>query len=340
MDESSAAYHTREFLETCSPTKAKQISQLLDLQEQHLKLKKQYQEEQARLESEHHKRCNQLYTKRYKIINESRPQITLKTDNTLLKDSATTISNDQNISDFWLKVLKSNPVTKWAITEEDEAALKFLRDIRLELIDMYEFSVIFDFDSNHFFSNKSLTKTFHYERDPDDYTGDLVYADATGDTIDWKEGWSLVSMVVMNEKTKEGMLPLFIRTLLWFSANYGFMCLAVDSEDPISVPSFFKFFNTVKNSASEEDESRENSDDGELSESDDYDEKEQEQEDDDEDESEEDNSDEQDNDLLETHFEIGEELKESIIPYAIHWYTGVARLFEDSEDDDADEARQ
>jgi nucleosome assembly protein 1-like 1 len=45
-----------------------------------------------------------------------------------------------------------------------------------------------------------------------------------------------------------------------------------------------------------------------------------------------------DNDFqLEFHFELGEELKEGLIPYALYWYTGEAELDESDDEDDTDE---
>jgi nucleosome assembly protein 1-like 1 len=37
---------------------------------------------------------------------------------------------------------------------------------------------------------------------------------------------------------------------------------------------------------------------------------------------------------LYTHFELGEEFKDTIIPHALYWYTGEAALDESSDDGD------
>lgn len=37
-------------------------------------------------------------------------------------------------------------------------------------------------------------------------------------------------------------------------------------------------------------------------------------------------------------FELGEEIKNSLVPYAVHWYTGEALLFEDDEGENEDES--
>ena len=41
--------------------------------------------------------------------------------------------------------------------------------------------------------------------------------------------------------------------------------------------------------------------------------------------------------LLELDFDYGEVFKDKVIPYAVHWYTGEARLYEDEDDDDEDD---
>lgn len=40
--------------------------------------------------------------------------------------------------------------------------------------------------------------------------------------------------------------------------------------------------------------------------------------------------------LLELDFDYGELFKDKVIPYAVHWYTGEAKLYEDDDDDDDD----
>ncbi len=41
--------------------------------------------------------------------------------------------------------------------------------------------------------------------------------------------------------------------------------------------------------------------------------------------------------LLELDFDYGEVFKDKVIPYAVHWYTGEARLYEDDDDDEEDD---
>lgn len=41
--------------------------------------------------------------------------------------------------------------------------------------------------------------------------------------------------------------------------------------------------------------------------------------------------------LLELDFDYGEVFKEKVIPYAVHWYTGEAALYEDADDDDSED---
>lgn len=41
--------------------------------------------------------------------------------------------------------------------------------------------------------------------------------------------------------------------------------------------------------------------------------------------------------LLETHYDIGETMKDSVIPFAVRWYTGEAAPDESDDDDDDDD---
>ncbi|KAJ2520364.1 histone chaperone [Coemansia sp. RSA 2049] len=89
------------------------------------------------------------------------------------------------IPEFWLTALKNHPSLAELITERDEEALKFLRDIRLVYLDETPgFRLEFSFGANPFFSNETLTKTYVY--DQDELAGALEFSHAQGSEIDWK----------------------------------------------------------------------------------------------------------------------------------------------------------
>ena len=55
------------------------------------------------------------------------------------------------------------------ITERDEAALKFLKDIKsIRILEPVGFKLEFYFDPNPYFKNSVLTKTYHVIEDDDD----------------------------------------------------------------------------------------------------------------------------------------------------------------------------
>jgi nucleosome assembly protein 1-like 1 len=80
------------------------------------------------------------------------------------------------------------------ITDRDEAALKSLTDVRMEYLDRPGFRLIFEFEENEFFTNKTITKTYFYQEE-NGYGGDFIYDHAEGDKIDWKTGKDLTVRV-------------------------------------------------------------------------------------------------------------------------------------------------
>ncbi|KAJ2844640.1 histone chaperone, partial [Coemansia brasiliensis] len=91
----------------------------------------------------------------------------------------------KGIPDFWLTTLNNHPQLAELITERDEEAIKYLRDIRLGyLSDQPGFKLEFEFAENPFFTNSVLSKTYVYEQS--DVAGDLEFGSATGTEIDWK----------------------------------------------------------------------------------------------------------------------------------------------------------
>ena len=64
--------------------------------------------------------------------------------------------------DFWLNALKNNDVLSEEITERDEGALKYLKDIKWSRIENPKgFKLDFYFNTNPYFKNTILTKTYH-----------------------------------------------------------------------------------------------------------------------------------------------------------------------------------
>ncbi|KAJ1983387.1 histone chaperone [Dimargaris verticillata] len=86
--------------------------------------------------------------------------------------------------------MKNHPQLDEMITERDQEALKHLTNIGLEYLDdTHAFRLNFEFAANDYFTNKVLTKTYHYQTNAD--IGDIVFHRAEGDTIQWKDGKDL-----------------------------------------------------------------------------------------------------------------------------------------------------
>lgn len=86
----------------------------------------------------------------------------------------------KGVPQFWLTVLQNNNFVGSSVYEEDEDALTYLRDIRYSELegDSEGFTLTFHFAENPYFSNTTLTKTYHMEQD--ELLGELQYDHATG----------------------------------------------------------------------------------------------------------------------------------------------------------------
>ncbi|XP_052109170.1 nucleosome assembly protein 1;3-like [Arachis duranensis] len=69
---------------------------------------------------------------------------------------------EKGVPAFWLNAMKNNEVLTEKISERDEGALKFLKDIKWSRIDNPNgFKLEFYFDTNPYFTNTVLTKIYH-----------------------------------------------------------------------------------------------------------------------------------------------------------------------------------
>jgi len=165
------------------------------------------------------------------------------------------------------------------ITDRDEAALKYLTDVRMEYLDKPGFRLIFEFAENDFFTNKTITKTYFYQN-VSGYGGDFIYDHAEGTKIDWKAGKDLTvrieSKKQRNKNTKQTRVV----------------------KKTVPTESFFNFFNPPV-APTEEDDDDAASDIEER---------------------------------LELDYQLGEDIKEKLIPRAVDWFTGEALQFEELDD--------
>ncbi|CAL9188496.1 unnamed protein product [Musa hybrid cultivar] len=196
--QSLAGKHT-DVLETLSAAVRKRVEVLREIQNQHDELEAKFFEERAVLEAKYQKLYEPLYTKRYEIVNGVVEVDGIKNESsveTLAEDKA---SEEKGVPDFWLTALKTNEVLAEEIQERDEEALKYLKDIKWCRIDNPKgFKLDFFFNSNPYFKNSVLTKTYHMidEHEP-------ILEKAIGTDIEWFPG-KCVTQKIVKKKPKKG----------------------------------------------------------------------------------------------------------------------------------------
>eukprot|EP00258_Populus_trichocarpa_P015421 XP_006371979.1 nucleosome assembly protein 1;2 isoform X2 [Populus trichocarpa] len=186
-----------ELLENLSPTVRKRVEDLRGIQSQHDELEAKFFEERAALEAKYQKLYQPLYTKRYEIVNGVAE---FETKNEAAMDQeGEKAAEEKGVPDFWLVAMKNNEVLAEEITERDEGALKYLKDIKWHRIeDPKGFKLEFFFDSNPYFKNYVLTKTYHMidEDEP-------ILEKAIGTEIEWYPGKCLTQKL-LKKKPKKG----------------------------------------------------------------------------------------------------------------------------------------
>jgi len=215
------------YIESLPPQVRKRVAGLKGVQKEHAKLEAEFQEEVLALEKRFFAKYSPLYEKRAAIVNgEAEPtedEIKLgeeddeedEDDEETEKSKATTEESadaTKGIPEFWLSAMKNSSLAE-TITDRDEAALKDLTNIKMEYLDKPGFRLIFEFSSNEFFDNKSITKTYFYQEESG-YGGDFIYDHAEGDKINWKEGKDLTMKV--ESKKQRNKSKCYLRTPLTF----------------------------------------------------------------------------------------------------------------------------
>lgn len=292
---------------------------LKGVQKEHAKLEAKFQEEVLELEKKYFAKFTPLYQKRSDIISgksepsdaditagnqdneddEGKPIIKTEAD----PDEEEDKTPMSGIPEFWLTAMKNEPNLAETITDEDEGALKHLTDIRMEYLDKPGFRLIFDFSENEYFSNKTITKTYFYQDEPA-YGGDFVYDHADGDKIQWKSDKDLTVKIEtkrQRNKSESRAEPSLSRSALTETATDTKQTRVVKKSVPTD--SFFNFFDPPQPAGDEDEEDEP-----------------------------------EDNEArIELDYNIGEDIKEKLIPHAIDWFTGEAAQFEHLMDD-ADDA--
>lgn len=282
------------YIESLPPQVKRRVSGLKGIQKEHSKLEAEFQEEVLQLEKKYFAKFTPLYVKRAGIVNgASEPTeeeiLAGEEDEEEDEEEAEKPKEDASaeavngIPEFWLSAMKNQISLAEMITDRDEGALKHLTDIRMEYLDKPGFRLIFEFDENEYFTNKTISKTYFYQSESG-YGGDFIYDHAEGDKINWKSEKDLTVRVEQkkqrNKNTKQTRIV----------------------KKTVPTDSFFNFFSPPEPPAEDDDDAASDIED-----------------------------------RLELDYQLGEDIKEKLIPRAIDWFTGEALAYEEIDEDDFNE---
>ena len=209
------------YIESLPAPVRRRVAGLKGVQKEHSKLEAQFQEEVLELEKKYFAKFTPLYQKRAQIVNgaaepseqeviagkqaeeEDDETESSKVEVSETDESATGI---RGIPEFWLSAMKNQISLAELITDDDQAALKSLTDIRMEYLERPGFRLIFEFADNDFFTNKIITKTYYYQEESG-YGGDFIYDHADGDKINWKGDKDLTVRIESKKQRNKSELP-------------------------------------------------------------------------------------------------------------------------------------
>ncbi|KAL8230282.1 hypothetical protein R6Q57_000060 [Mikania cordata] len=185
-----------DVLESLSPAVRKRVEVLREIQSEHDELEAKFFEERAALEAKYQKLYAPLYSKRYDIVNGVEGDAANDESAMEADDKA---KEEKGVPSFWLNAMKNNEILVEEISERDEEALKYLKDIKwCRIDDPKGFKLEFFFDTNPFFKNSVLTKTYHMIDDDEP-----ILEKAIGTEIEWLPGKCLTQKI-LKKKPKKG----------------------------------------------------------------------------------------------------------------------------------------
>lgn len=187
-----------DVLETLTPIVRKRVEALQELQGQHDEIEAKFFEERAALEAKYQKLYEPFYSKRYEIVNGV-VEVEGVTNETTKEQGEEKAAEEKGVPNFWLTALKTHEVLEEVITESDEGALKYLKDIRWTRVDDPKgFKLEFFFDANPYFKNEVLTKIYHMIEEDEP-----ILEKAIGTEIEWYPGKCLTQKI-LKKKPKKG----------------------------------------------------------------------------------------------------------------------------------------
>ncbi|KAI5080054.1 hypothetical protein GOP47_0005533 [Adiantum capillus-veneris] len=196
----SLAGEQSSLLDSLAPNVRKRVFVLQEIQGQYDELEQKFFEERAALEARYQKLYEPLYLKRYEIVNGITEAEGVVEEEVVKSDaSAEQKEAATGVPEFWLNAMKTNERLAIQITDRDEEALKFLKDIRWSKVeDPKGFKLEFLFDNNPFFKNTTLSKEYHMIEEDEP-----ILERAVGTEIEWNAGKNLTQKV-MRKKVKKG----------------------------------------------------------------------------------------------------------------------------------------
>jgi len=209
-----------------------------------------------------------------------------------------------SLKGFWLQAMKNLPALEDQIEEWDEPVLEYLSDIKRTNLDPSDsqkgFRITFDFVENPYFANDVLWKEY-YTKESSPYTGEIDTTEIKVSAIDWKPGKN-VTVETLKKKVKGGGAKKAKQK-------------AKETAEPRD--SFFRnFFRHLKPDMPVPDDV--NIGEHQLEESDEEDEDMMEL-------------------LMEHDYDIGVSIRDSLIPFAVRWYTGEARVDDEYDEEEEEE---
>ncbi|XVF25132.1 hypothetical protein REPUB_Repub13aG0187500 [Reevesia pubescens] len=188
-----------DVIDTLSHSVRKRVEVLREIQSEHDELEKKFFEERAALEAKYQKLYEPLYTKRYEIVNGV-IKVEGEKNEAVIDEEGDKGVEEKGVPDFWLTAMKTNDILAEEISERDDGALKYLKDIKwCRIEDPKGFKLDFFFDSNPYFKNSVLTKTYHMVDDENE----PILEKAIGTKIEWYPGKCLTQKV-LKKKPKKG----------------------------------------------------------------------------------------------------------------------------------------
>jgi len=204
-----------------TPSVDKRVRYLRNVQHEHAKLQAEFRKAYHALEVQWAAKFNAIYEKRAACVtgtyepkddeavwkhDEEEDEEGNKVEPELAPEPTPALTG---IPNFWLNALYHDPSINEVIEEHDLAVLKFLKDIKCELLDGERkgFRLSFAFDKNEFFTNDVLTKTFDFDFDVEEGSDHFDFetvSGAEGTIINWNEGKNTCEQQIKKKQRKKG----------------------------------------------------------------------------------------------------------------------------------------